>query len=58
MNEPTTPAPAGPPEVDHPALAAALSEIRDLEDQPLSEHHERLQSVHDTMHAVLNPTAS
>lgn len=57
MNESPTPAPPGPPEVDHPALAAALAEIRDLDTQPLSEHHERLRTVHEAMHTVLNPSA-
>lgn len=56
MTEPSRPDAAGPPEVDQPALAAALEEIRDLDDRPLPEHHDRLRSVHEAMHAVLNPT--
>ena len=55
MSDPTAPVPVGPSEVEHPALAAALEEIRDLDAQPLAEHHERLRAVHEAMHAVLNP---
>lgn len=57
MTEHTAPAAAEPPEVDHPALAAALAEIGDLDSRPLAEHHERLQAVHEAMYTVLNPSA-
>ena len=57
MSDPSSPAPSGPPEVDHPELARALAEIDDLDAQPLAEHHERLRAVHEAMHTVLNPSA-
>ena len=56
MSEPTTSADT-PPVVDNPAVTAALEEIRDLDARPLAEHHERLSSVHEALHAVLNPSA-
>lgn len=56
MSEPT-PAAAGPPAVDHPAVAAALQEIADLDARPLAEHHERISSVHEVLHAALHPSA-
>ncbi|MFL6026852.1 MAG: hypothetical protein ACJ72G_14035 [Friedmanniella sp.] len=45
----------GPPEVDHPAIAAALTEVADLDDRPLAEHQARLSRVHEVLHDVLHP---
>ena len=50
-----TPPSAGQAE-EHPALAAALQEVADLDDRPLAEHHERLSRAHEALQAVLDPT--
>jgi hypothetical protein len=55
MSEPTTAGPLSPPTVDHPEVAEALRLVADLEDRPLSEHHERLSRAHEGLHGVLHP---
>ena len=47
--------PPVPPEVDHPDIAAALQQVADLDDRPLTEHQERLSRVHEVLHDVLHP---
>ena len=49
------PAPPTPPDVDHPAVAAALERLADLDAQPLAEHQTRLSRVHEVLHDVLHP---
>jgi hypothetical protein len=44
-----------PPAVDHPGIAAALQEVADLDDRPLTEHQGRLSRVHEVLHDVLHP---
>jgi hypothetical protein len=46
------------PDVDHPRLAEALERVRDLDDRPLAEHHDRLVEVHEVLHDVLHPDPS
>ena len=48
------PAPEPPP-VDDPRVAEALQRISDLDEVPLSEHHDRLVRAHEVLHDVLHP---
>lgn len=49
----------GAPETGLPAVDDALAELSTLDDQPVSEHHERLSSAHDALHDALQaPTGA
>jgi hypothetical protein len=42
-----------PPTSSHPGLDAALAEVADLSEVPLTEHHSRLERAHQALHEVL-----
>ena len=55
MTEPTEDA-VTPPTTGDAEIDRALNELADLPAQPLSEHHDRLASVHEVLHRALDRT--
>ena len=53
MSEPTADA-APPPTTGDAEIDHALSALSDLSARPLSEHHDRLASVHEVLHRALD----
>lgn len=44
----------GPPQTGDAEVDAALSELTDLPERPLAEHHDRLARVHEVLHGALD----
>jgi hypothetical protein len=55
MTASPVPGPPSVPPVEHPVVAEALQQVADLDERPLSEHHDRLSRAHEVLHAVLHP---
>jgi hypothetical protein len=53
MSEPTAEEPA-PPATGDPEIDRALSELADLPERPLGEHHDRLAAAHEVLHRALD----
>jgi hypothetical protein len=45
-----------PPQTGDPEIDGALAELVDLPSTPLTEHHDRLASVHEVLHRALGRT--
>jgi hypothetical protein len=43
-----------PPETGDPQIDRALDQVRQLEELPLSDHHDALSAAHDELHAALH----
>jgi hypothetical protein len=55
MTEPE-PGLGAPPQTGDAEVDRALGELTDLPSTPLSEHHDRLASVHEVLHRALDRT--